>query len=113
MNDASANGSLVGAFAVGDFENAAKDYFYVFGTSGTITLSGFSASDTVYIKLAACINVSSWQGDYKVDGAFAGSDPNGNDFNLYTNGYQNGSVLEWKLGGLFSAPSTTPCCREV
>ncbi len=64
-------------------------------TGGTITINGLTGSAYRVDFVAARSGTGTYVGDYTVNGAWADSDPNGNDFNNQTDGWANGSVMTW------------------
>jgi len=96
---------LGGAFmtAGNDFSKASEDILRTLaGSNAMFTLSGFQATDTIAVRLAAARkDQDSNTGDYKFNGAFGnGSAPlNGDGFNVGINGADDVSEMTWTLTG--------------
>lgn len=100
-----------GAFAGGDFDEAAEDYFFVRdpslglnGALGTLEISGLTAGSYL-IEVVSSVNSSTSNldstriADIMVNGSFADSGPStgnlGDDFNAVTDGNLEGTSLVW------------------
>ncbi len=80
------------------FDEAADDYFYVNNQTGTITISGLQNGEVYTVRLCGSNdNGASTDADYKVNGSFCdGSSPaNGDDYNIYAEGYTSGVIMTW------------------
>lgn len=89
-----------GAYDGGIFDNAASDLFTSDGIA-TFDLFGFSSSDLVNVKVAASSNTGDRLGDYLFDGLFANAlgTAISDDFDADSDGFDNGSIMEWNLTG--------------
>jgi hypothetical protein len=96
----SGTGSQAGAFSSTAFSAAAEDYFWGNNAAtGTIVLSNV-ADGSYKIELVSSRSTGifanpSRLADFTVNGAFADSLHNGNDFDSHRDGFDNGSLLVW------------------
>jgi hypothetical protein len=89
-----------GAFVGTSWEDAANDRFFAnSGTTGTITIAGLLVGETYTIQIigADVDGTTNRTADYRVNGGFGdGSSPlNGDNYNPYTDGFQNGRVMTY------------------
>jgi hypothetical protein len=77
--------------------DAADDYFWLsMGKTGTILLSNVVAGQyRIELVSSRSIDNGGRIADITVNGVFADSTPNGDDFNSYADGFVNGSLLVW------------------
>lgn len=91
-----------GAYASTVFGNSAEDYFFLRSkengvTNGTFTVSGLSNGVPYVVQLASSIVGSSFsrKADFRVNGDFADSSPNGNNFDSDLDGFVGGNIMTW------------------
>jgi len=86
-----------GAFAGTEFDPACKDYLLPTSTASpsTWTFSGLDGNYTYKFELVATTTYGNMVGDYQVGGVFGDTGHDGNDFNAYTDGRTNGTVMQW------------------
>lgn len=95
-------GDAKGAYAGTVFGNAAADYFFLRSkdngyTNGTFTVSGLTNGVAYAVQLASSMKDASSPrtADFRVNGVFGSSMPNGQNFDSYLDGFLGGSVLTW------------------
>jgi len=81
-------------------EPGARDYFFINGADddGFVTLAGLDPTKQYRIELVASRSSAgslSKEADYTANGVFADSTPNGDDFDVFLEGYGNGDILTW------------------
>jgi hypothetical protein len=83
-----------GAYGKTVFGNAAEDYFFIRSaqngyTNGTLTVSGLSNGVPYAVQLASSMadSTESRIADFRVNGVFGSSFPDGQNFNSYLDGY--------------------------
>jgi len=79
------------------FANAADDYFWVKGQTGTVTISGLQNNELYTVRLCGSNNTGILDADYTVNGNFGdGSSPaNGSAYNASLDGFTSGVIMTW------------------
>ncbi|MGB1130250.1 MAG: hypothetical protein ACPG4K_09370, partial [Haloferula sp.] len=100
FSDSGNVGDHNGAFAGTAWDPGSGDYFFIGdGTTGTITVAGLLDSQTYIVRLvgSANDNATTRAGDFQVNGVLGdGSSPiNGDDYDMFTDGFTNGEVMTW------------------
>lgn len=81
-------------------EPGARDYFFISGADddGFIAIEGLDPSQQYLIEVVASRSSAgsiSKASDYTANGLFADSSPSGDNFDTFSDGFVNGSVLVW------------------
>lgn len=101
-----------GAYGSTVFGNAADDYFFIRSadnsyTNGTLTVSGLSNGVPYAVQLASSMLDSTEPriADFRVNGVFGTSSPDGLNFNSHLDGWVGGNIITWSpvypVGGQF------------
>ncbi|MEX0776568.1 MAG: PEP-CTERM sorting domain-containing protein [Phycisphaeraceae bacterium] len=108
--------------------DATRDYFFFGGVAGplqtaTVTIAGLVEGGSYVVALAASKETASTSvpriADYKVNGSFADSTPDGQQFDAYNSGFLGENILTWNSatagpGGVLTiTASTTTTSRSA